>query len=245
MHGESLGWMGTLAVASAIVAAVILVGYLVRRPSFDGTTRLWLLLGLGVFPIMSAGAANVSGFQATQSREFCGSCHVMEPHAADSNDANSTALASIHARNHFFGKDNCYTCHKDYGMYGFVLTKMGGMRHVYYYLTEYHDMPLERAKREIRIRHPLPNGNCMGCHTTTAPRWLSIGDHASSLAQVRDGSLSCASPGCHGFAHPVTKRGVELLLDGGPLTTTDAATALGLTDGGPGDAAPDAQDGAP
>jgi cytochrome c-type protein NapC len=140
----------------------------------------------------------------------------MEPHAKDSEDRSSRSLAAIHARNESFGQDNCYACHKDYGMYGYVLTKAGGMRHVYLYLTEFHDMPLEEAKRAIRIRAPVPNENCMHCHTTTAPRWLSIGDHASSLELVRKGTLSCASPGCHGFAHPMTKLEKELESMGEP-----------------------------
>jgi len=193
---------------------MILVMQLVRRPPLR-RSRLWLLLGLGVFPITTAGSANVAGFKATQSREFCGSCHVMEPHANESRDGASSALSAIHARNHSFGFENCYSCHKDYGMYGYVMTKAGGMRHVYLYLTEYHSMPLEQSKHDIRIRAPLPNENCMYCHTTTAPRWLSIGDHGSSLEQVRTNKISCASPGCHGFAHPSTKLGKELLMDGG------------------------------
>lgn len=209
-----IDWSAWLSAASALAAAVILVSHLLRKPPIDGgqktNTKLWLLLGLGVFPITSAGTANVAGFKQTQSREFCGSCHVMYPHADDSKDPSSNALAAIHARNDAFGSENCYTCHQDYGMYGFVMTKIGGMRHVYLYLTEYHDMPLEEAKHDIRIMKPLPNANCMHCHSTTAPRWLSIGDHASSLEAVRSGTVSCASPGCHGFAHPVTKLGKEL-----------------------------------
>lgn len=207
---SEIGWMGWLAIASSLAAAVILVMHLVRRPPLGPNTRLWLLLGLGVFPIGSALTANVAGFSATQSRKFCGSCHVMDPHASDSNDPTSVSLAAIHARNHSFGNDNCYSCHKDYGMYGYVITKAGGMRHVWLYATEYRNMPIEEAKHDIRIRKPLPNQNCMGCHTTTAPRWLSIGDHASSLERVRNGEVSCASPGCHGYAHPMTKMGKEL-----------------------------------
>ena len=218
MRASDVGWADWVAAGSALLAALILVMHLVRRPPL-GRSRLWLLLGLGVFPITTAGSANVAGFKATQTREFCGSCHVMEPHAADSNltaNANANpALAAIHAQNHSFGKENCYTCHKDYGMYGYVMTKAGGMRHVWLYLTEYHDMPLEKSKHDIRIRAPVPNENCMYCHTTTAPRWLSIGDHASSLEAVRANKISCASPGCHGFAHPSTKLGKELLMDGG------------------------------
>lgn len=213
--GGEIDWAGWLAGGSALLAAGILVSHLVRRPRLGGehnaNTKLWLLLGLGVLPITSASTANIAGFKATQSRTFCGSCHVMEPHAGDSADPASNSLAAIHARNESFGGDNCYACHKDYGMYGYVLTKMGGMRHVYLYLTRYHDMPLEESKHDIRILHPLPNANCMHCHTTTAPQWLSVGDHASSLAAVRDGTVSCASPGCHGYAHPMTKIGKELL----------------------------------
>jgi cytochrome c-type protein NapC len=213
--GHETDAMGWLSVGSAAIAATILVVHLLRRPALRGTTKLWLLMGLGFFPIVTAGTSNIAGFKATQSRTFCGSCHVMTPHASDSGDPNSLSLAAVHARNDYFGHDNCYTCHKDYGMYGYVLTKMGGMRHVYLYLTEYHSMPLEESRHAIRIMKPLPNENCMACHTTTAPRWSSVPDHASSLAAVREGKMSCASAGCHGFAHPSTKLGKELLPDGG------------------------------
>ncbi|HSO40856.1 MAG TPA: NapC/NirT family cytochrome c [Labilithrix sp.] len=221
--------MGWLAVGSAAVAAGILLVHLLRRPALEGRTKLWLLMGLGIFPILTAGTSNIAGFKATQSRTFCGSCHVMTPHAGDSGDPKSLSMAAIHARNDYFGGNNCYTCHEDYGMYGYVLTKMGGMRHVYLYLTEYHSMPLEESRHAIRIMKPLPNANCMGCHTTKAPGWLAIPDHASSLAMVRDGKLSCASPGCHGYAHPVTKLGKELLPDGGVPHLADG----GLDGGAP------------
>lgn len=213
--GHELDAMGWLSVASAAIAAVILLVHLLRRQPVSGTTKLWLLMGLGIFPIVTAGTANLAGFKATQSRKFCGSCHVMTPHASDSGDSSSLSLAAVHARNEYFGQDNCYTCHKDYGMYGYVLTKMGGTRHVYLYLTEYRNMPLEESKREIRIRKPIPNESCMHCHTTTAPKWLKVPDHGSSLESVRTGKVSCASPGCHGYAHPMTKIGKELAIDGG------------------------------
>lgn len=155
------------------------------------------------------------GELASSAADLSASAHVMIPHAEDSTDLRSTSLASIHGRNRSFGSENCYTCHKDYGMYGYVLTKIGGMRHVYLYATQYHSMPLEESKHDIRIVKPFPNDNCTGCHTTQAPRWQAIGDHASTLREVRDGTLSCASPGCHGYAHPTTKLGKELSADGG------------------------------
>ena len=194
-----------MALVCAAIAVAIIVIYLVRRPPLVGTTKLWLLLGLGVFPIGVAMAGNVEGFHATKQREFCGSCHVMIPHASDSDDPSSLSLASRHARNNFFGKENCYVCHADYGMFGTVLTKLGGMRHVYEYVTHYHKVSLEEAKETIHLRQPYPNTNCMQCHTTTVDLWGKLPDHKSALADVREGRVSCASAGCHGFAHPFTK----------------------------------------
>jgi cytochrome c-type protein NapC len=163
------------------------------------------LLGLGVFPIVAAAAGNIQGFEATKERKFCGSCHVMVPHASDSNDETSLSLASRHARNQLFGKENCYVCHADYGMFGTILTKLGGMRHVYLYVTEYRNVSLEEAKKTIHLIRPYPNENCMQCHSSKLTLWLQEPDHKSALGDVRSGRVSCASAGCHGFAHPFTK----------------------------------------
>jgi cytochrome c-type protein NapC len=196
-----------LALVCAALSAVILVVYLVRRPPLVGATKMWLLLGLGVFPIGVAAAGNIEGFRATKQRKFCGSCHVMTPHASDSEDARSSSLASRHARNNLFGKENCYVCHADYGMYGTILTKLGGMRHVWMYATEYKNVPIEEAKRTIHLRKPYPNENCMQCHSTQLDVWMRLPDHKSSLEDVRAGRLSCASSGCHGLAHPFWQTG--------------------------------------
>src|SRR5262245_22615084 len=94
--------LALIALICAVASAVILVVYLVHRPPLVGATKLWLLLGLGVFPLGVAGAGNIQGFEATKQRRFCGSCHVMVPHASDSNDGSSSSLASRHARNQLF-----------------------------------------------------------------------------------------------------------------------------------------------
>lgn len=187
------------------LATLLLIGYLVRRPPLTPMSKMLLLLSLGVLPLGAGLGANVAGYKATQHREFCGSCHVMIPHASDSEDPNSKSLAAIHARNKFFGKDNCYTCHADYGMFGTVVTKLGGMRHVYLYVTQFRNMSLEEAKKEIHLLKPFPNHNCMECHTTDAPGWNRIPDHASAKEDVIANRIGCSSRGCHGVAHPLTK----------------------------------------
>jgi cytochrome c-type protein NapC len=202
--------LSVIAIVCASASALICVGYLVVRPALNHATKLWLLLGLGVFPIGLAMAGNVQGYEATKSREFCGSCHVMGPHKEDSQNLASVSLASRHARNKLFGDENCYACHRDYGMFGTITTKIGGARHVWLYFTEYHSTPIEEAKKTIKLRKPFSNDNCMQCHSTTLELWGRTPDHKASLEDVRKNRVSCASGGCHGFAHPFWKTPEEL-----------------------------------
>lgn len=199
-----------MALLTAALAAAIIVIYLVMRPPLTRNVKLWLLFGLGILPIGSAVAANIQGFKATQERQFCGSCHVMTPYLRDVEDPASLGLASRHGRNKYFGGKNCYTCHADYGMYGTVLTKIGGMRHVWFYYKDFYDMPLDEAREKIHLVKPYPNQNCMECHSTKLAGWLSAPDHRSALPALERGAISCASPGCHGYAHPWSKRDADV-----------------------------------
>ncbi|MBV8757186.1 MAG: NapC/NirT family cytochrome c [Deltaproteobacteria bacterium] len=197
-----------VAIVCAALSALLVLWFLLRRPALSNATKIVLLLAIGILPIATATTGNVAGFEATKSRRFCGSCHVMRPYALDSADPKSTTLASRHARNALFGDENCYACHADYGMFGTIVTKAGGMRHVYEYVFHYHDMPLEEARKKIHIRHPFQNATCMHCHSTEGPSWNAVKEHQSLLDRVRGGEVSCASAGCHGPAHPFSKPAV-------------------------------------
>jgi cytochrome c-type protein NapC len=220
-----------VALTCAVVAAAILVGYLVRRPPLHGMTKLWLLLGLGVLPISAAMIGNVEGYETTKQRQFCGSCHVMVLHTDDSNDPHSMSLAARHARNKLFGDENCYVCHADYGMFGTIATKIGGMRHVWEYYTRYRNVPVDDALKTIHLYKPYTNENCMQCHSTTLDLWLKTPDHRATLAALRTNEVSCASGGCHGFAHPFSKgaKGASL---GAPNAVSGAKAALMFPGGG-------------
>ena len=195
----------TAAICCAGISTLLVLWFLVRRPALTRTTKILLLLGIGVFPIATAATGNVAGFEATKTRQFCGSCHVMTPYQNDSDNPLSTTLAARHARNDAFGAENCYTCHADYGMYGTVVTKLGGLRHVYEYTLHYHSMSLEEAREKIHICKLFLNAMCMHCHLTDVPDWSAVKEHASLRDRVRAGEISCASAGCHGPAHPFSK----------------------------------------
>ena len=184
----------------------ILGWFLLRRPALNHRgTKLALLFGIGLLPLGTATTGNVHGYEATKTRRFCGSCHVMTPYARDSEDPRSESLAARHARAPSFGADNCYSCHADYGMYGTITTKIGGMRHVYEYLLHFHALSIEEALPRIHLRGTFKNSTCMQCHSTTGPMWLAVGDHAALLERLRGGEVSCVSAGCHGPAHPFSK----------------------------------------
>lgn len=206
---QDLSGAGFLTIACCVSAGAILLWYLIWRPPFAYATQLWLFAGLGVLPIGAAVAGNVEGMHATKQVHFCGSCHVMTAHTGDAFDPRSQSLAARHSRNPMFGEESCYTCHADYGMFGAVFTKINGLHHVSEYLTKYRAKSLEEALPELELYKPMPNSNCMQCHSTTTRVWRSVGDHESSLSDLRSGKVSCASVGCHGYAHPFSKAARE------------------------------------
>jgi nitrate/TMAO reductase-like tetraheme cytochrome c subunit len=202
-----VGVFQIVTLVAAAPAGVILVRYLIKKPPLDLRMKLVMLLGLGVLPAVSAGASTVAGMEETTHRRFCGSCHVMDGHYDDSSDPKSQSLAARHSRNPFFGDRSCYVCHADYGMYGYILTKAGGMGHVYhYYLSGYREMTLEEAEKNIHLAKPYDNTNCRQCHTGTVHNWQKRADHRSLEAELRANKVSCASAGCHGYAHPFSKQ---------------------------------------
>jgi len=193
------------ALGCAALSVGLLIGYLIVRPKLSHATKLVLLFGIGVLPIGTAANGNVAGYHATKTRTFCSSCHVMTPFGDDASSPGSTSLAARHGRNEAFGDENCYTCHADYGMFGTIATKLGGMRHVYEYALHFHQLTVDEALPRIHIRNPFPNATCMRCHSTEVPGWQRIGDHRSLVDRLRAGTVSCASEGCHGPAHPFAR----------------------------------------
>jgi hypothetical protein len=196
---------GILALACSAIASVILVVYLIKRPAFSLGVKLWLFFGLCLLPLGTAFGGNVAGMEASKKVTFCNSCHVMKAHTGDAWSLDSQSLAARHTRNPLFGNESCYVCHADYGMYGTVFTKLGGMGHVYEYLKEYHQYTLEEALEKIHLRKPMPNRNCQQCHSGTNKLWLSVPEHGAARVDLAAGRISCGSAGCHGFAHPFSK----------------------------------------
>jgi cytochrome c-type protein NapC len=202
IHVDSLEELLRLvALVAAGISALIIVWYLVRRPPLGRLTKTLLLFGLGIMPGLVALSGNIAGYEYTLKREFCGSCHVMGAYVRDAENPKSKSLAAIHSRNHRFGGDSCYTCHADYQMFGALTTKLNGLKHLYFYVTEYASTgPDGEGGPTIHLYKPFKNDTCMQCHSTGAPRWAGVEEHQSMLEDIRKGEMSCI--GCHSEVHP-------------------------------------------
>lgn len=197
MSFDSSHLLTAVALGLALLSAVLLIGYLVKRPVLTRSVKLWLFFALGPMPISAAMAGNVANFEVTTHRSFCASCHTMDHYANDAADPHSSSLASIHSKNPYFGEKSCYVCHADYGMFGTVMTKIGGMHHVWDYYTQDWDTP---GHRPPKLYKPYSNTACMQCHPADKPRQPL--EHKLHNQAMKDGTVSCAAANCHGSPHP-------------------------------------------
>lgn len=206
-------YAGLLCIAAS---ASILLRQLVKKPIIDRANKLLLALGFGLFPVLAVALTTANGLHETTTRSFCGECHVMTPHVSDANNPESNSLAARHARNSFFGDRNCYVCHADYSMLGYPLTKINGMKHVWHYYTGgYLELTPAEALKRIKLYKPYDNNNCRQCHSGELSIWSDVPEHQALAGSLGKNEVSCASGGCHGFAHPFSKPTVAKVAEGG------------------------------
>ena len=184
---------------------MILLFYLFRRPNLDQRWKALLFLGVGPLPITAAMIGNISNFEVTKERTFCASCHTMTLYAGDAADPKSGTLAALHSRNPMFGGQSCYICHADYGMFGMPLTKLGGMRHVWYYYTENWEAPDHEPPRLLK---PYSHEACKQCHPPDRARQPL--EHQVHKDAMLKGDVGCTAAGCHGRPHPVNPKAAKL-----------------------------------
>ena len=166
--------------------------------ALEGRTagRLVLLVGLVALPLLLS-AGNMSyGVIESSSTRFCLSCHEMQRYGQSLFADNKHALAAAHYQNRLVDRETiCYSCHKDYALFGDVTAKMNGLRHVWaHYVAGVPD--------KIELYKPYPNSNCLHCHDD-ARRFVDGVAHRPILPALQAGTTSCLS--CHRIAHDMAK----------------------------------------
>ena len=123
----------------------------------------------------------------------------MGAYVRDALDPKSQSLAAIHARNPQFGSESCYLCHADYVLFGAVVTKLNGLKHLWYYAKDYIGTgPDGEGGPPIKLFHPFPVSTCRRCHSTAAPHFVET--HGEAIEAIRAGDASCID--CHTEVHP-------------------------------------------
>jgi len=187
---------------SLIVALVVGLG-IVALASFgagllDGHTagRLALLLAIVVLPLLLT-VGNISyGVAESSSTRFCLSCHEMQEHGKSLFADNRQALAAVHYQSRLVDRQTaCYSCHKDYALFGDVKAKLNGLRHVWAHYVS-------GVPKKIELYQPYPISNCLHCHDDSR-RFVEGPAHRPALAALYAGTTSCLS--CHRVAHDMAK----------------------------------------
>ena len=160
------------------------------------TGRVVLLVGLVALPLLLS-AANVSyGIAESSQTRFCLSCHEMQRHGKSLFVDNKQALSAVHYQNRLIERDTtCYSCHKDYAMFGDVTAKLNGLRHVWAHYVA-------GVPKKIELYHPYPNSNCLHCHDDMR-RFVEGPAHKPVMTALYAGTTSCLS--CHRVAHDMAK----------------------------------------
>jgi cytochrome c-type protein NapC len=186
-----------LIVALLAGLAIVVLLYVGARSLAGQTTgRVVLLVGLVALPLLLS-AGNISyGFHQSSTTNFCLSCHEMRDHGKSLFVDNRQALAAVHYQNRLVDRETvCYSCHKDYAMFGDVTAKLNGLRHVWAHY-------IAGVPKKIELYQPYPNSNCLHCHDDMR-RFVDAPAHKPVLSALYAGTTSCLS--CHRIAHDMAK----------------------------------------
>jgi cytochrome c-type protein NapC len=180
--------------AGAAIVALLFAG--TRALAAQRVGRLVLLAGLVVLPLLlSAGNVSYGVAESSQTR-FCLSCHEMQGHGKSLFVDNKQALAAVHYQDRLIERDTtCYSCHKDYALFGDLKAKLNGLRHVWAHYVR-------GVPAKIALYQPYPNANCLHCHDDSRP-FLENSAHRPVLDALQAGQRSCLT--CHQIAHDMAK----------------------------------------
>jgi cytochrome c-type protein NapC len=192
----------TTIVVAVILISIVLIAWLVWRPSITATRggKILAFVALLIFPGIAGGMGVSEHLQHSKTTNFCLSCHVMDNYGKSLHIDDRSFVPAIHFQNHLVPHDNaCYTCHTDYTMFGDVNAKLRGLKHVYKYY-------IGTPSNPIKLYTPYNNRECLHCHLG-ARSFEESEAHTKdpeALAKMKTNQLGCTTSGCHNIVHNVS-----------------------------------------
>jgi cytochrome c nitrite reductase small subunit len=188
-----LEWVKVLALAMAISSMALIAWTLAAHRGRLAGFRARLLLFIGVccvpFPAVLMSAA--VGLEQSKAVGFCNSCHPMGAFVADMKDPGSRSLSAVHFRNRYIQDEHCYNCHTDYGLFGTLQAKLGGMSHVW---SEFAGAGSGQVRPKTNYRFTI----CLNCHGQSS-KFIQQKEHAGVVNKVLAGQSVCTE--CHQRSH--------------------------------------------
>jgi cytochrome c nitrite reductase small subunit len=179
-----------------IALTIVLVATVVIRPSLTATRggKELAFVVMFLLPVVVASMGASEHMERSEETQFCLSCHIMAPYGRSLQIDDKTYVPAAHFQNARIPRDQaCYTCHTDYVMYGTLLTKLHGLRHVY---VQY----LSKPENPIRLYTPYNNRECLHCHAG-ARSFEDGAVHMAIMSDIVSNQISCISSGCHNNVH--------------------------------------------
>jgi cytochrome c nitrite reductase small subunit len=197
--GTTTQWLQGLGIAFVLfnLGLLAVAWRALRRSGLTPTARGWLLVAVGLVPMMVAFLSFAHGLESSSTVDSCGSCHAMTPLVADLRNPQSATLAATHFKNQYIQEKHCYTCHHDYGLTGTLGAKLAGLGHVWRSTIGSYTLP-------IKIARPYPNVRCLGCHGASQKFHNSPGHLKEMMPSMMDNTIPCLS--CHAPVHPEAKQ---------------------------------------
>ena len=165
-----------------------------KRRSLKARVKRVAFLSIIAIPVLIMFTANYHVFETSKTVEACMNCHVMKPMGNDMFNRGSQTLAARHMTNNWIKENQCYGCHKDYGLNGTFKAKTDGYRHLMRYITKTYTEP-------IIHRGEFNSNNCLSCHKG-APAFDNLRVHQPVLLNLKKESATISCMNCHGKAHP-------------------------------------------
>jgi hypothetical protein len=186
-------WVKGLALVMAALSIALIAWTLAAHRGRLAGFRARLLLFIGVccvpFPAVLMSAA--VGLEQSKAVAFCESCHLMGAFVVDMKDADSRSLSALHFRNRYIQDEHCYSCHTDYGLFGTLEAKVGGMAHVW---SEFSGAGSGAVRPKTNYRFTI----CLNCHGQSA-KFVQQREHAGVVSKVMSGQSACTE--CHSRSH--------------------------------------------
>lgn len=186
-------WVRFLALGMAVSAVVLIAWTLIaHRGRLAGfRSRALLFVGVCCVPFPAVLMSSAVGLEQSKAVAFCESCHVMGSFVADMKAPDSQSLSALHFRNRYIQSEHCYNCHTDYGLFGTLEAKVGGMRHVW---SDFAGSSDQAVRPKTNYRFTI----CLNCHGQS-PKFVQQKKHADVVNKVVRGESACTD--CHHHSH--------------------------------------------